>query len=225
MQFTLKENITITDIIVAQLKRHAVLLGVFREQLAKSMSVIKQVDWQSERVLITLINEKLLIPKAIQSAPCRIVDAIMTSPRIIIKRVFSAIENRAIKGNKIVSRQTSQRQSFDVAVSRLAIARRTLRTIARSSSDRPPRSSENEFTVLVDNAMSYIRARPSTSNSRHSHRMPHTVRSKKLPRNAIKTRIDTTCPAAVFAHRERRHTDCKPRSIATGLAVEKENAA
>lgn len=35
------------------------------------------------------------------------------------------------------------------------------------------------------------------------------VHLKKLPRNAIKTRIDTTCPAAAIVHQERRHADCK----------------
>lgn len=41
MQFILKENVQPTDIIVAQLKRHVVSLGVPEEQIARNKTVVK----------------------------------------------------------------------------------------------------------------------------------------------------------------------------------------
>lgn len=126
----------------------------------------------------------------------------MTLPRIIIDVVFPS-DNRAIMANKIVSWSTSVRQPSDspLAVSRSPISNRSpRRTIARSSRDRPPRSG-NKPAVLADNAASLTFALVQV------HRTLAACcarRSKKLPRNAIKTRIDMACLAAAFAHRERR---------------------
>lgn len=125
-------------------------------------------------------------------------------------------DNQAIKANRIVSRSTYHSR---------AISRSSPVASRSSIGDRSPRIQVSRgHSAIVLHAWRtsslyswtmpafYVRAHSGTSN--------RAVRSKKLPQHAIKTRIDTTCPAAAaaFAHRQKRHADCKSGSLARPLA-------
>lgn len=147
----------------------------------------------------------------------RIADAIMMSPGIIIGTVFPTIIER-LKLIKLFrdrhrSRTISRHSLVLYRDRRSAIKRSPRREVSRGHSTIVLQRLENELTVLVDNAC-VLRSRSL------GYVEPRAVRSKKLPRHAIKTRIDTTCPAATFAHRERRHADCKSSSLARSIATQ-----
>lgn len=100
MQLILKENVQPIDIIIAQLKRHVLPLGVSKEQIARNKTVVKRIDRaRAKRLpeLKTLLHNGQL--KASLSRHGCNHDVI---PRIIIDAVFAS-DNRAIMANKIVS--------------------------------------------------------------------------------------------------------------------------
>lgn len=139
----------------------------------------------------------------------------MTSRKIIIGIVFSTIIERLKLIRLFCDRHIVHGRSLDIP----SLYRDRRQTIARR---------EEKYREVIRRSSSTLGERAHCTRRQcprftfalvRVHRTARCVRSKKLPQHAIKTRIDTTCPAATFAYRERRHADCKSSSLARSIAT------